>query len=118
MLQTTKTSIAATDLFNDSILPSLEKKGMSLIRVLADRGTECCGRPDQLDHQPYLALKDIEGAKIKVPHPRPTVSANVATKPSRMSSTRPLSGARRTDHRRRCKPAWTNGRLITTTNTR
>ena len=38
---------------------------MGLIRVLTDRGTEYCGRPEAHDYQLYLALNDIEHTKTK-----------------------------------------------------
>ena len=43
---------------------------MGLIRILTDRGTEYCGRPEAHDYQLYLALNDIEHAKTKVRHPQ------------------------------------------------
>jgi len=33
---------------------------MGLIRILTDRGTEYCGRPETHDYQLYLAFNDIE----------------------------------------------------------
>ncbi len=69
-LYTTKTPITAADLLNDKVLPFLEEQGMGLIRVLTDRGTEYCGRPETHDYQLYLALNDIEHTKTKVRHPQ------------------------------------------------
>jgi transposase InsO family protein len=69
-LYTTKTPITAADLLNDRVLPFLEEQGMGLIRVLTDRGTEYCGRPEQHDYQLYLALNDIEHTKTKANHPQ------------------------------------------------
>jgi transposase InsO family protein len=43
---------------------------MGLIRVLTDRGTEYCGKPEQHDYQLYLALNDIEHTKTKAHHPQ------------------------------------------------
>lgn len=43
---------------------------MSLLRILTDRGTEYCGRPETHDFQLYLALNDIEHTKTKVRHPQ------------------------------------------------
>ena len=43
---------------------------MSVLRILTDRGTEYCGRPDSHDFQLYLALNDIEHTKTKVRHPQ------------------------------------------------
>jgi transposase InsO family protein len=69
-LYTTKTPITAADLLNDRVLPFLAEQEMGLIRVLTDRGTEYCGRPEAHDCQLYLALNDIEHTKTKVRHPQ------------------------------------------------
>lgn len=49
-LYTTKTPITAADLLNDRVLPFLAEQEMDLIRVLTDRGTEYCGRPEAHDY--------------------------------------------------------------------
>jgi len=69
-LYTTKTPITAADLLNDRVLPFFEEHGMGVIRVLTDRGTEFCGRPEVHDYQLYLALNDIEHTKTKTRHPQ------------------------------------------------
>ena len=69
-LYSTKTPITAADLLNDKVLPMFEEYGMGLIRILTDRGTEYCGRPETHDYQLYLALNDIEHTKTKVRHPQ------------------------------------------------
>ena len=69
-LYPTKTPITAADLLNDRVLPFLAEQDMGLIRVLTDRGTEYCGRPEAHDYQLYLALNDIELTKTKVRHPQ------------------------------------------------
>jgi len=43
-LYTTKTPITAADLLNDHVLPAFEEQGMSILRILTDRGTEFCGK--------------------------------------------------------------------------
>lgn len=43
---------------------------MGLIRILTDRVTEYCGKPESHDYQLYLALNDIEHTKTKVRHPQ------------------------------------------------
>ncbi|SFF82210.1 Integrase core domain-containing protein [Duganella sp. CF458] len=43
---------------------------MGVIRILTDRGTEYCGRPEKHDYQLYLALNEIEHTKTKVRHPQ------------------------------------------------
>lgn len=69
-LYTTKTPITAADLLNDRVLPFFAEQGMGMIRMLTDRGTEYCGKPETHDYQLYLALNDIEHTKTKVRHPQ------------------------------------------------
>lgn len=69
-LYTTKTPITAADLLNDRVLPMLEENGVDLIRILTDRGTEFCGRPDRHDYQLFLAVNDIEHTKTKAYSPQ------------------------------------------------
>ena len=69
-LYTTKRPITAADLLNDKVLPFFAEQGMGLIRILTDRGTEYCGKPESHDYQLYLALNDIEHTKTKVRHPQ------------------------------------------------
>lgn len=69
-LYTTKTPITAADLLNDRVLPMLEDQGVGLLRVLTDRGTEYCGRPERHDYQLYLALNDIDHTRTKAYSPQ------------------------------------------------
>ena len=69
-LYTTKTPITAADLLNDRVLPMLENNGVDLIRILMDRGTEFCGRPERHDYQLFLAVNDIEHTKTKAYSPQ------------------------------------------------
>jgi transposase InsO family protein len=69
-LYTTKTPITAADLLNDPVLPMLEEQGVGLLRVLTDRGTEYCGRPERHDYQLYLAVNDIDHTKTKAYSPQ------------------------------------------------
>tara|TARA_R110002094_G_C4888837_1_gene209541 strand:+ start:104 stop:1144 length:1041 start_codon:yes stop_codon:yes gene_type:complete len=69
-LYTTKTPITAADLLNDRVLPMLEENGIDLIRILTDRGTEFCGRPERHDYQLFLAVNDIEHTKTKAYSPQ------------------------------------------------
>ena len=41
-----------------------------MVRIMTDRGTEYCGKPESHDYQLYLALNDIEHTKTKVRHPQ------------------------------------------------
>ena len=69
-LYTTKQPINAADLLNDRVLPFFEAKGLRLLRILTDRGTEFCGRADTHDYQLYLALNDIDHSKTKTKSPQ------------------------------------------------
>ena len=41
-----------------------------MLRILTDRGTEYCGKPEQHDYQLYLALNDIDHTRTKARHPQ------------------------------------------------
>ena len=69
-LYLTKTPITAADLLNDRVLPAFAEQGMSMLRILTDRGTEFCGRADSHDYQLYLAVNDIEHTKTEVRYPQ------------------------------------------------
>ena len=69
-LYTTKTPITAADLLNDRVLPAFAEQGMVILRMLTDRGTEFCGRPEHHDYELYLAINDIEHTKTKARHPQ------------------------------------------------
>ena len=69
-LYTTKTPITSADLLNDRVLPMFEKHGMSMLRMLTDRGTEYCGKVEQHDYELYLAINDIEHTKTKAYSPQ------------------------------------------------
>jgi transposase InsO family protein len=69
-LYTTKHPINAADMLNDRVIPFFDEQGIPLLRVLTDRGTEYCGRPDRHDYQLFLALNDIDHSKTKAKHPQ------------------------------------------------
>ena len=69
-LYTTKQPINAADLLNDRVLPFFEDRGLRVLRILTDRGTEYCGRADRHDYQLYLALNDIDHTKTKAKSPQ------------------------------------------------
>jgi len=69
-LPTTKAPITAADLLNDRVPPFFSEYDMGLIRILTDRGTEYCDKPETHDYQLYLAVNDIEHTKTKVRRPR------------------------------------------------
>ena len=65
-----KTALTAADLLNDKVLPFFEENDLPMLRILTDRGTEYCGKPDEHDYQLYLAVKNIDHTKTKVRHPQ------------------------------------------------
>jgi len=69
-LYTTKTPITAADLLNDRVLPFFENHNLPMLRVLADRGTEYCGKAETHDYQLYSAINDIEHTKTKARTPQ------------------------------------------------
>ena len=69
-LYTTKTPITAADLLNDRVLPFYEAQGLPVLRILTDRGTEYCGKPETHDYELFLAVNDIDHTKTKARHPQ------------------------------------------------
>ena len=69
-LYTTKTPITAADMLNDKVLPYFAQYELPVLRILTDRGTEYCGRPEHHDYQLYLALNDIDHTKTKARSPQ------------------------------------------------
>ena len=69
-LYTTKTPITSADILNDKVLPLFEEHNMGVLRILTDRGTEYCGKPDSHDYQLYLAVNDIDHTKTKARSPK------------------------------------------------
>ena len=65
-----KTAIAAADILNDRVIPFFEKENIKLHRILTDRGTEYCGKPQDHAYQLYLGIEDIDHSKTKVRHPQ------------------------------------------------
>ena len=51
-------------------MPFFEGHELPLLRILTDRGTEYCGKPDEHDYQLYMAIKGIDHTKTKVKHPQ------------------------------------------------
>lgn len=69
-LYTYKTAITAADALNDNVLPWFEQQEVPLLKVLTDRGTEYCGKPENHAYQLYLALEDIDHSKTKARSPQ------------------------------------------------
>ncbi len=69
-LYTTKTPITSADMLNDQVLPFFAEQGVSMLRILTDRGTEYCGKLEQHDYQLYLAMNDIEHTRTRAQSPQ------------------------------------------------
>ncbi len=69
-LYTSKVPINSADLLNDRVIPFFDKHGIPLLRILTDRGTEFCGKPDTHDYQLFLALNDIDHTRTKAKNPQ------------------------------------------------
>ena len=69
-LYTDKSAISAADILNDKVIPFFEKENIKLHRILTDRGTEYCGKPQDHAYQLYLGIEDIDHSKTKVRHPQ------------------------------------------------
>ncbi len=69
-LYTDKSAISAADILNDRVIPFFEKEKIKLHRILKDRGTEYCGKPQDHAYQLYLGIEDIDHSKTKVRHPQ------------------------------------------------
>jgi transposase InsO family protein len=65
-----KGALIAADMLNDRVLPFFEEHGISLLRVLTDRGTEYCGAREHHEYELYLALEDIDHSRTKAKHPQ------------------------------------------------
>jgi transposase InsO family protein len=65
-----KTPVTAADLLNDRVVPFFDAHGVSLQRILTDRGTEFCGNADRHAYELYLALEDIEHTRTRVKRPQ------------------------------------------------
>jgi transposase InsO family protein len=65
-----KNALIAADMLNDRILPFFEEHGISLLRILTDRGTEYCGAREHHEYELYLALEDIDHSRTKAKSPQ------------------------------------------------
>jgi transposase InsO family protein len=65
-----KTPLVAADLLNDRVIPFFDEYGVTLQRVLTDRGTEYCGGPERHEYELYLAVENIDHTRTKVKSPQ------------------------------------------------
>lgn len=117
-LYTTKTPITSADLLNDQVLPFHEEHGLPVLRILTDRGTEFCGRPDKHDYQLFLATTTSTTQRPRSGIRKPTVSANDSTRQSCKSSIRSRSARICTKASNSYRPISTNSCITTTLNAR
>lgn len=60
----------AADILNDRVLPFFEEHGISLLRVITDRGSEYCGNMEHHEYELYLAIENIDHSKTKARRPQ------------------------------------------------
>lgn len=65
-----KTALPAADILNDKVIPFFQEQKVDVLRILTDRGTEFCGRPEEHEYQLFLAINDIDHTKTKARHPQ------------------------------------------------
>src|SRR5438034_5747213 len=64
-----KNAITAADTLNDAVLPFFEEHQIPLLRMLTDRGTEYCGKPEYHEYELYLQIEGIDHTKTKARSP-------------------------------------------------
>lgn len=69
-LYTEKSAITAADTLNDRVVPFFAEHDLPLNRILTDRGTEFCGKPEQHAFQLYLGIENIDHTKTKAYSPQ------------------------------------------------
>ena len=69
-LYSEKTAITAADMLNDRVVPFFDEQGISLLRMLTDRGTEYCGNRENHAYQLYMAIEDIDYSRTKANSPQ------------------------------------------------
>jgi transposase InsO family protein len=65
-----KHALTAADMLNDRVLPWFEEQGVSLLRILTDRGSEFCGNRESHEYALYLDLENIEHSRTKAKSPQ------------------------------------------------
>ena len=69
-LYTIKHPINSADFLNDRVIPFFDQHQVLLLRMLTDRWTEFCGKPDTHEYQLFLALNDIDHSRTKAKNPQ------------------------------------------------
>jgi transposase InsO family protein len=65
-----KNALTAADMLNDRVLPLYAAHDIPLLRVLTDRGTEYCGKPESHEFELYLTIEDIDHTRTKARSPQ------------------------------------------------
>jgi transposase InsO family protein len=65
-----KTPLTAADLMNDRVVPFFDEHEIVVNRVLTDRGTEYCGKPESHEYELYLAIENIDHTRTKARSPQ------------------------------------------------
>src|SRR5262249_22937632 len=65
-----KTPLTVADLMNDQVVPFFEEHEIVVSRVLTDRGTEFCGKPEHHEYELYLAIENIDHTRTKARSPQ------------------------------------------------
>jgi len=108
-LYTAKNPITTADSPNDKVLPLFATQGLAIMRVLTDRETEYCFKPEQHDYQIYLAVNDIDHTTTKVKSPQTNDICNTSIKRFYSSFMRLLSERNRMNLSMHYKNIWTSG---------
>jgi transposase InsO family protein len=58
------------DTLNDRVLPFFEQRGVRMLRVLTDRGSEYCGNRETYDYALYFDIENIEHTRTKTKSPQ------------------------------------------------
>ena len=69
-LYTANVPVTAADVLNDRVLPFFEEQGISILRILTDRGTEYCGVPKRHPYEIFLQYHEIEHTKTRARRPQ------------------------------------------------
>ena len=69
-LYTEKTAITAADHLNDRVIPFFASHNIPLLRILTDRGTKYCGKPENHAYQLYLGIEDVDHSRTKAYSPQ------------------------------------------------
>jgi transposase InsO family protein len=65
-----KNALTAADMLNDRVLPLYVAHDIPLLRILTDRGTEYCGKPESHEFELYLTIEDIDHTRTKARSPQ------------------------------------------------